>query len=162
MKPFADITSHSEFPIETEILFMLGSIFRLHNVTLEDDHLWIIKMTLCGDDEHDLKQILKHMKDQNGNGETNLSTLAKIVWKMGKFNLAEKYYHRLINEIPLNDPLLIKLYEDLGDITSHQGDYDASIQWYNKALEIRRRHPSFQARKSTKIVNDSGKFDRNL
>ena len=162
MKPFADITSHSDFPIETEILFMLGSIFRLHNVTLEDDQLWIIKMTLCSDDEHDLKQLLKHMKDQNGYGETNLSTLAKIVWKMGKFNLAEKYYHRLINQIPLNDPLLIKLYEDLGDITSHQGDYDSSIQWYNKALEIRQRYPSVQARKSTRTVNDSGKLDEIL
>jgi len=159
-KPFADITSHSDFPIETEVLFMLGSIFRLNNVSLEHDHLWIIKMTLCSDDEHDLKQVLKHMKDQNGNGKTDLSTLAKIVWKMGKFNLAEKYYHRLINEIPLNDPLLIKFYEDLSDITSHKGDYDASIQWYNKALEIRQLYPSFHDSKSTKITNVSGRFDR--
>ncbi|CAF1458530.1 unnamed protein product [Adineta steineri] len=151
MKPFADITSHSDFPIETEVLFMLGSIFRLNNVVLEDDQLWVITMTLYSDNEHDLKQLLSHMKDQNGNGKADLSTLAKIVWKMGKFNLAEKYYLRLINEIPSNDPILIKLYEDLGDITSHKGDYDASIQWYNKALEIREKNPSFNIEKNTKI-----------
>jgi len=159
-KPFADITSHSDFPIETEVLFMLGSIFRLNNITLEDDQLWIIKMTLCSDDEHDLKHVLTHMKDQNGNGETDLCTLAKIVWKMGKFNLAEKYYHRLINEIPFNDPYLIKLYEDLSNITSHKGDYDASIQWYNKALEMRKKYPLFHASKSTKTANALGRFDK--
>ncbi|CAF4173688.1 unnamed protein product [Adineta steineri] len=163
MKPFADITSHSDFPIETEVLFMLGSIFRLNNVILEDDQLWVITMTLYSDNEHDLKQVLSHMKDQNGNGKADLATLAKIVWKMGKFNLAEKYYLRLINEIPSNDPILIKLYEDLGDITSHKGDYDASIQWYNKALEIREKNPSFNTEKNTKIVDVSEFIDyRNL
>ncbi|CAF0749647.1 unnamed protein product [Adineta steineri] len=159
MKPFADITSHSDFPIETEVLFMLGSIFRLNNVIHEDDQLWVITMTLYSDDEHDLKQVLSHMKDQNGNGKADLATLAKIVWKMGKFNLAEKYYLRLINEIPSNDPILIKLYEDLGDITSHKGDYDASIQWYNKALEIREKNPSFNSEKNTKIVDVSEFID---
>jgi hypothetical protein len=128
-KPFADITSHSDFPAESEVLFMLGCIFRLNNITLDnDDQLWIIHMTLCGDDEHDLKQVLIHMKNQNRNGETDLRTLARIVWKMGKFDLAEKYYRRLINEVPSNDPFLITLYEDLGEITSHKGDYDLSIQ----------------------------------
>ncbi|UJR19425.1 hypothetical protein I4U23_022555 [Adineta vaga] len=155
MKPFADITFHSDFPIETEVLFMLGSIFRLDNVILDDDHLWVITMTLYSDDQHDLKQVLSHMKDQNGKGKADLWTLAKIVWKMGKFNLAEKYYLRLINEIPSTDLSLIKIYENLGDITSHKGDYDASIQWYNKALEIRKNNPSFNTEKNTKIIDVS-------
>jgi tetratricopeptide (TPR) repeat protein len=135
-KPFADITWHSDFPIETEVLFMLGSIFRLNNMTLEDNQLWIIQMTLCSDDEHDLRQVLTYMKNQNSNGETDLRILAKMVWTMGKFDLAEKYYRRLINEIASNDPSLITLYEELGDIMAQKGDYDMSIQWRNKAVEI--------------------------
>lgn len=154
-KPFADITFHSDFPIETEILFMLGSIFRLNKITLDNDQLWTIEMTLCSDDEHDLKQVLAHMKNQIGNRETDLRTLAKIVWKMGKFDLAEKYYHRLTKEISLNDPFLIKLYEDLSDITSHKGDYDTSIHWYNKALEMKRIYPSFNTKNVSEV---SGKF----
>ncbi|CAF1013821.1 unnamed protein product [Adineta ricciae] len=146
MKPFADIFSDSDVPLETEVLFMLGSIFRPNNVSLEDDPLWIITMMLYSDNDHDLKQVLSHMKDQNGNGKAVLSTLVKIIWKMGKFNLAEKYYLRLIGEIPSNNnPSLIKLYGDLGDITSHKGHYDVSIQWYNKTLEIREKYPSFNA-----------------
>ncbi|CAF4398726.1 unnamed protein product, partial [Rotaria sordida] len=36
-KPFADISRHSEFPGESEILFMLGSIFRLNSVEHNDN-----------------------------------------------------------------------------------------------------------------------------
>jgi tetratricopeptide (TPR) repeat protein len=157
-KPFADITSQSDFPIETEVLFMLGSIFRLNNITFEDNRLWIIQMTLCSDDEHDLRQVLMHMKNQNSNGETDLRILAKIVWKMGKFDLAEKYYHRLIKEIPPNDHSLIALYEDLGEITAHKGDYDMSIQWHNKALEIRLQNPAINDTNISAAVSSIGRF----
>lgn len=160
MKPFADITAHSDFPIETEVLFMLGSIFHLDSITVDEDHLWVIKMTLFSDDKHELKQVLAHMKGQNGKEEAELCVLAKIVWKMGKFSLAEKYYHRLTSEILVNDPRLIRLYQELGDITSHQGNYDASILWYNRALEIKQKHPSFDTHTSQRKSKASGMFNR--
>lgn len=109
-KPFADITEQSYFPSESEVLFMLGSIFRLRHINCNDDGIWIIQMTLCSDNDHDLKQVLMHMKQQIGDGETNLRILGKVLWKMGKLNLAEKYFHRLLKEIPLNDPLLAGHY----------------------------------------------------
>ncbi|CAF2764114.1 unnamed protein product [Rotaria sp. Silwood2] len=37
-KPFADISKYSEFPGEPEILFMLGSIFRLDNIEYSSDN----------------------------------------------------------------------------------------------------------------------------
>ncbi|CAF4287003.1 unnamed protein product, partial [Adineta steineri] len=46
-KPFANISKHSYFPDESEVLFMIGSIFRLNNINRNDDQIWIIKMTLC-------------------------------------------------------------------------------------------------------------------
>ncbi len=73
-------------------------------------------MALCGDDEHDLKQVLTHMKNQNESRETDLRTLARIVWKMSKFDLVENYYHRLINEVATHDPFLVTLYKDHREI----------------------------------------------
>ena len=32
------------------------------------------------------------MKQEIGNGETNLRTLGRILWELGKLDLAEKYY----------------------------------------------------------------------
>ncbi len=101
-----------------------------------------------------------HMKNQNGSRGTDLRTLAKIVWKMGRFNLAEKYYRRLINELASNDSSLIKLYEDLSEINSHKGHYDMSIQWYNKALEIRLQNPPTDDINISLTTSFVGKFIR--
>ncbi|CAF4338925.1 unnamed protein product [Rotaria magnacalcarata] len=52
-KPFADISIFSEFNGESEVVFMLGSIFRLDSVRRSSDHkLWVIQMTLCSEDAH--------------------------------------------------------------------------------------------------------------
>ncbi|CAF0790317.1 unnamed protein product [Adineta steineri] len=139
-KPFADISKYSHFINETEVLFMIGSIFRLKSINYSDDHVWIIEMSLCSDNEYDLKQVLLHMKQQIGNGETNLRTLGKVLWTMGKFDLAEGYFKRLLNELPSNDPLLSSLYEDLGELASQTGDYDMSIQWHQKYLEVKKQN----------------------
>ncbi|CAF1450252.1 unnamed protein product, partial [Rotaria sordida] len=137
-KPFADISKHSEFADESEVLFMIGSIFRLNSINHNDaDKMWIIRMTLCSDDEHNLKQVLIHMRQQIGGGETNLQTLGKVLWKMGKLDLAEKYFNRLLKELSPNDPLLSSLYEDLGELASQAGNYDMSVQWHQKLLAIK-------------------------
>jgi hypothetical protein len=116
-KPFANISLQSRYYNEFEVLFTPGSIFRLENIYLSDDQLWIIHLTSCHDDEHHLKLIFDQMKQENGIEETNLQILAKFLTKMGKFDLAEYYYHRLINQIPSeNVPLLITLYEQLDQV----------------------------------------------
>ncbi|CAF1334245.1 unnamed protein product [Rotaria sp. Silwood1] len=137
-KPFADISKFSEYPDESEILFTLGSIFRLDSVNRSsDDQIWIIQMTLCSEKEHDLKDVLIYMKQQLGNEEASLRTLGKILSKMGKFDLAEQYFTRLLNEISPNDPLIFELYKDLGDLASLTHDYEKSIEWHKKAITLK-------------------------
>ncbi|CAF4825313.1 unnamed protein product, partial [Rotaria sp. Silwood2] len=56
---------------------------------------------------------------------------------MGKLDLAERYFTRLLNELPPNDSLLGKLYKDLGELASLTGDYDKSVQWHQKSLALK-------------------------
>ncbi|CAF4080405.1 unnamed protein product, partial [Adineta steineri] len=140
-KPFADISEHSYFPDESEVLFMIGSIFRLNDINRNDDQIWIIKMTLCNDDEHDLRQVFMYMKEQIESSEMNLRTLGKILLEMGKFDLAEKYFIRSLKQLPSNDRLHISLYEDLGKLASQRGDYDMSMEWRQKLLTFREKNP---------------------
>ncbi len=153
-KPFADISSYSCFADESEFLFMLGSIFRLDKITRDDDHFWIIQMTLCSDDEHDLKQVLTDMKNQSGIGETNLRTLGKLLWNMGKLDLAEKYYTCLLNKLPPNSPLLSTLYADLSKIASQGGNFNKSVQLRKKSIEIKEQlTPTDAANKDENSIN---------
>ena len=149
-KPFAYITEHSYFTDEPKVIFMTGSIFHLHNITRNDDNVWIIRMTLYSNDEQDLKYILTCMKQQIGDGETNLCTLGKILFEMGKLDLAEKFDKHLI--------------EELEKLASARKDCEMSIQWYEKSLIFKEQNKSTLNRLSGKIVQlfsgrrESGKF----
>lgn len=147
-KPFADISEQSEHPDELEVLFMLGSIFRLKSVDQNRDGMWIIRMTLCSDDENGLNQVFLHMKEQIGGRDSNLRTLGNLLRRMNKLDLAEKYFLRLLKELPPNDPSLVSLYEELGDVASQNGDLDKSVHWHQKAALLKNKHPSSVAGES--------------
>ncbi|CAF1097868.1 unnamed protein product [Adineta steineri] len=159
-KPFANISKHSHFPDESEVLFMIGSIFRLNSIDRNDDQIWIIKMTLCNDDEHDLKQVLMYMKQQIENEETNLQTLGKLLCEMGEFDLAEKYLTRLLNQLPSNDPLHISLYEDLAKLASQRRKLNMSIEWRQKLLIFKEENPLSTNVSVNETNNTIGKFIR--
>ncbi|CAF0894392.1 unnamed protein product [Adineta steineri] len=159
-KPFADISKHSHFPDESEVLFMIGSIFRLDNIYRNNNQIWIVKMTLCNDDEHNLKQVLMYMKQQISNKETDLRILGNILWEMGKFGLAEKYFTRSLKQLPWNDPLHISLYEDLGKLASQRGDYDMSMEWRQKLLTFKEEKSLSTNVSVNKTNNSIGKFVR--
>ncbi|CAF3562162.1 unnamed protein product [Rotaria socialis] len=139
-RPFAQIDEFSYYGEEAEILFMIGSIFRLEAIrqddSLGDMRVWIIRMRLCSDDENDLKKLYDHMKNEYGvSKETNLMSLGYLMWKMGKFDLAEKYYRRCLSEPSSNDCSLSVLYQRLGLVANSKGDDDSSLEWYEKSLE---------------------------
>ncbi|CAF4480656.1 unnamed protein product, partial [Rotaria magnacalcarata] len=94
-------------------------------------------MSLCSENEHQLKYVLMNMRQQFGSGETNLHTFGKVLWEMGKFDLAEKYFLRMLEQLSPNDPLLADLYQDLGKLASYAGDLDKSMEWRQKAIALK-------------------------
>jgi tetratricopeptide (TPR) repeat protein len=157
-KPFADISAHSVIDSELEVLFMLGSIFRLKSVERSEDQVWIIRMTLSSDDEHDLKPVFVHMKNQVDGGEANLRTLGNILSKMGKFDLAEKYYTRFVNELSWNDPLLGALYEDLADVSARKCDYKRTMEYVKESIKIKEQTARSGYSNTSETKNSPGKF----
>ncbi|CAF1464109.1 unnamed protein product [Adineta steineri] len=153
-KPFADITEFSEFKSEAEVLFILGSIFRLDSVKhRKNDQVWIIEMTLCNDEEHDLKHVLIDMKEQFMSEGINLQALAKILRGMGQIDLARKYFMRLLEQLPLNDSLRIDLYKDLGELEASIGHLDKSIEWRRKANDLKKEIQSTSSSSISKPKN---------
>ncbi len=138
-KPFADISKFSCYSDEQEILFMIGCVFRLLDIRQSDDGtMWIVRMTLCGDDEHDMKKLFEHMKKDygGGNDEVDLQSFGDVLHEMGKYDLAEKFYRRLLDEVSPNYPTISNLYYSLGSLIQDKGDYDSSLQWFHKSLDI--------------------------
>ncbi|UJR07377.1 hypothetical protein I4U23_011663 [Adineta vaga] len=136
IKPFANITSLSYFPDEEEVLFMLGSIFRLVNIEQNDRGIWILRLTLCQNDDPDLQAVFDYMKDQYGNGETTTLSFGMILAQMGKYDQAEKYYLRVLKDIPSDHDDRSACYHNLGNLFDNKGDYNSSLNWHNKALKM--------------------------
>ncbi len=138
-KPFADISTYSYFPDESEVLFMLGSIFRLGSISCNADGIWIIRMTLSSGNDHDLKPIFEHMKNQHGQDKTDLLSFGHVLRDMGKFDEAENYYRRSLDPLPTDSQELSRCYHALGIIAYEKGDYESSLKWHFSALEIKQR-----------------------
>jgi tetratricopeptide (TPR) repeat protein len=143
-KLFADIKDLSDNPHEEEVLFMIGCLFRLNDIhrDTEDGKTWKIRMKLCGDKENDLKNLFDHMKKEYGGGDGNVTPLsyADVLREMGKYELAEKIYHRLHLELSSDDLSLFDLYWSLGMLKNETGHYDDGMMWFFKALEIYNRN----------------------
>lgn len=139
IKPFAHITSFSYFSGEDEVLFMAGSIFRLVSIDHSDRGIWIFQLSLCSSSDPDLQAVFDHMKDQYGSGETTLLSVGIILYQMGKYEEAEKYFCRLLKKMPPNHEDIGACYHNLGNLFDQKGDYKSSLDWHHKALETMMR-----------------------
>ena len=133
IKPFADISVCSNSPDHAQILFMSGSIFRIDKSFFNIKGICTIQMTLCN--ENDL-----NLKEQIRNDVTNPRLIGKILLKMGKYDLAEKYFQRLIEQISSNDRLLADFYEDLNGVISQIGNDQLSKEWHQKSIRFKQEY----------------------
>lgn len=139
-KPFANITSLSFYTNEEEVLFMVGSIFRLVEIFNRNEIVEIF-MELSTDRGHEVKPILNHMKHRigDGDGPTDLLSFGTVLCNMGKFDDAERYFQRLLSELPSTDHRIADIYHNLGEVTSEKGDFDVSVNYFRKSIEMKQK-----------------------
>lgn len=135
-KPFANIQSLSYFKNEDEVLFMSGSIFQINEVRQDDSGIWIIKLQLSSDQNHNLKVLYKHMRGELCKSSISILSYGNVLRVMGKLDHAEKFYHRYLHELSPDHPDVGNCYYNLGLVTQEQGNYQSSLIWFNKALDI--------------------------
>ncbi|CAF4072283.1 unnamed protein product, partial [Rotaria sordida] len=134
-KPFAEISERSFFNDEQEVLFMAGSIFRLTEVE-EVDGLWIIRLVLCKEEENDLMKLYDHMTKKK-ESTINLLSLGTALSISGKFDQAERFFRRMLRELSTDDySNLAESYQGLAVLSAEKGDYQMSLGWNQKALEL--------------------------
>ncbi|CAF3873749.1 unnamed protein product [Rotaria sordida] len=137
---FADISSKSYFPEEQEILFMAGSIFRVCDIRFdENEKIHLITMKFC-DVDVKVKELLVHRTKRVGN-DNSLITLGHLMKEMGRFDLAETYYHQSLNKMlnrkgfRYDEENTAVCYHSLGGIAEERKEYEKSLEWYQKALD---------------------------
>jgi len=67
---------------EEEVLFVVGSIFYVRTISIDDEHIWNVNLRFCNDSQHELQELISYMKERTGYGQTNLHILGDILWKI--------------------------------------------------------------------------------
>lgn len=139
-RPFANITEHSFFAQEQEVLVMLGSIFELIEIK-EDKKCWVVHMKLANENENNAKVIYDYMKKQYGETDqrSSLFNFGVLLFKMGQYEKAEKYCQLLLKELSPDHADRAGCYHNLGVIANHQGKFEESLDWFKKAIDTYRQ-----------------------
>lgn len=136
---FADIDKYSQMTGEQEVLFSVGSVFKIDNIQLEPDlDLWKIHMTATDDGSNNVEDYISSMREEIEYISPTILFGALLFNEMGQIDKAEKYFHVLMEKSPKDHEDVPDLYDQLANIYTEQEKLDMALQNYINAYEIRR------------------------
>jgi tetratricopeptide (TPR) repeat protein len=136
-KPFAPIHNWSVNTDEDEVLFTMGTIFKIESC--EDfDGFWHVKLTLSTEPDLALKSLLNHYEIKIGE-TSSLLIFGEFLHKMNELDKAERYYQLLTRELPSDHVDVGMAFNNIGTIYTDRGEYKKAKSYLRRALNIFRR-----------------------
>ncbi|CAF4193395.1 unnamed protein product [Didymodactylos carnosus] len=136
-QPFANIKTVSTFDTENEILFSVGTVFRIISIKkLRKEDVWNIHLELTGDEDIEKSILKNHIKRELGESN-NLNTWGMLLIRMGENKRAEQYFHMSLDDTSLDQSAQALANNNLGTVYGNQGDYEKALKYYEKSLEIK-------------------------
>lgn len=157
--PFANIQSLSHFQTEKEVLFSMGSVFRILRISKNTDDTWVVSIKPTNEEDSQLKALREHMTEQINGTKMGEYNLAKLLRLMGKYDEQERFYQIMLSDISLFDDMprvLAIIYNDLAGIFKHRRDFTKALDYYHKSLEIDEKHLPPNNQTFAKLYNNIG------
>jgi tetratricopeptide (TPR) repeat protein len=167
--PYANISVSSAFDaVEGEILFTMGSVFKILSVHLcEDGGYWNVRLKLTDEEDKELR-ILSEFIRSDIMQPNPLESLARLLIGMCSNKEAERYYLILLDDPTFTCDLinLASVFNNLGFIYQALSQYEKAIEYFEKTLNIKLEYSTktgtFAATAYNNlgsIYNDQGKYD---
>jgi tetratricopeptide (TPR) repeat protein len=136
-KPFADISQHSYMKDENEILLLMGSIFRISSVEIENN-VWIIKLIFTEQEDKQIIQLTDYQKTLLREKET-VVLLGRHLQDMGENEKAKHYYNLILKDLPEDSMDVSSVYNNLGAMASNEYKNEEALNAYEKSLNINKK-----------------------
>ncbi|CAF1335730.1 unnamed protein product [Rotaria sordida] len=134
-RPFASLNASTTFSDESEVVFSVGSMFRIESI--EDrrtiNGYWYVRLKLVEDDS-DISELRNELEKKYCD-ESDLCSLGSALIAMGDYQRAERYFRMLLEYMPEGHPNTHRVYSCLGTIAHDEGDHQMSLKYHEKALE---------------------------
>lgn len=130
-RTYAHIAEQSEFLQEQEVLFSIGSVWRIDSVELNDDRWWTIKLSSCNDIDLRIVQFFEQIPEDSA-----LLVIGDLLLELGQHVKAENFYSKMLLEPTLNDETRSIIYQKIAKINIDQGRYHAAIENFSRAEQL--------------------------
>ncbi|CAF3704413.1 unnamed protein product, partial [Adineta steineri] len=137
---FADIRDLSKYSEEEEILFSIGTIFRIKSVTLkcyDEKQLYIVYLQLTHRNELDAIKYIEqtYLNDMNSSDQSVL--FGKLLFDIGEYEFAIQYFTDTLNRlVNVDDDLRATYLNNLGVCYNELRNENEALKCYEKACII--------------------------
>ncbi|CAF1280329.1 unnamed protein product [Adineta steineri] len=132
---FADISQFSDFPDEQEVLFDLGTVFKVETVSKEDN-LWKICLNVTDDGREIAKQYIEETRKEM-EGDSVVLLFGRLMTRMGHYKSAETYFLQLLKDPGNENPAHI--HNQLGLIYEAKAEFHPAMHHFNTAYRLMKR-----------------------
>jgi tetratricopeptide (TPR) repeat protein len=133
-QPYAHIGDHSDVKDENEVLFSLGTIWRIKSITHDKD-LYTIELTSCEQLDPESNRL---SEKYTGDNATFIS-LGDILHELGDENEAEWCYRKMLDQHPNDDEIAGILYYKIGMIQFEKKLYFEAFKNLIKSASLLRQ-----------------------
>lgn len=162
---FADIAKFSDYPHEQEVLFDLGSVFKIETVSKDED-IWKVYLRTTGEGKEIARQYVEETKNEmQGNSVAIL--FGSLMTRMGQYQRAETYFKQLLRD-PENENLA-HIHNQLGLVHQAKAEFDQAMNHFDLANKMMKEfHPTLHRdsahvlRNMSYVLIEQGHYEKAL
>jgi tetratricopeptide (TPR) repeat protein len=126
---------------ECEVLFSIGSVFKVNDVILNRDidknlPIWVIDMTLTDEGREDVEDYIASVKNDFEDMD-NRVIFGRLLIEMNELTKAEKYFNFLLKSVEKLSLVEADVLDEIGHIFLNQFENNLASEKYQKAYDIR-------------------------
>lgn len=135
---FVDVDMYFKQSSESEILFNIGSVFRIQNVHYDITlNIWKIHMEATDEGKQDILHSIDVMSRKFHNRNINL-LFGRLLIDMHQLVKAESYFQMMLRELPNHHEDLPSVYDHIADINMRISNWNEAFLYLNAAYEIKK------------------------
>ncbi|CAF1207016.1 unnamed protein product [Adineta steineri] len=155
-----DVKTYSIYPDEEEVLFDLGTTFKI--VSVEEDidlKVWLIKMKATDDGVRLTKEYIELNRKEN-NENSAIITFGNLLISMGKFDHAQRYFETILssNIQEEEEEDIAQVYTSLGTIYHEKGELEKAYENYQLAYKLMMDLGFINTSNLSKLLNNIGSY----
>jgi tetratricopeptide (TPR) repeat protein len=137
---FVDIDQYKTTSNEEEVLFNIGSVFKVENIDYDCNRkIWIIKMKATDEGTHEIKARIDDGRKRQYYHENINLMFGRLLLDTNEYIKAESYFRIILQLLPKSHEDSALIYDHIGDLNMRTSNWNEALKNFNLAYEIKKK-----------------------